>query len=197
MKKHKKYKKIYSIVAIVVLALFVSCGVLAYYKEWFLFTRRDSADDFKKDEQGRGINPRKTRLEKKQTEALQEEPQDKLGRPNTDIAPAIEKKISETKRLVHVMMTSVEQSVDKNTITASGFVTNVAEQSGACTYVFTSVDGRIVKKGATATPNPSSTLCESIRVSRGDLALGAWSVALEYSSQLSQGVSDKVSIMIE
>lgn len=197
MKKHKKHKIIYGIAVIVILVAFVAYGTFAYYKGWFPFIQQDTVNDFKRDEQGRGVNPKKTKLEREQAESLQVRPQNKLDRPNTDVAPPAEKKTPEDKRSAYVMVTSVEQSVDKSTIAVSGFVANVTEREGACVYVFTSIGGQIVRKTAAALPNPSSTLCESVRVGRDELISGVWFVTLEYNSQLSRGISDKMTITIE
>ncbi|WP_338520818.1 hypothetical protein V4210_04290 [Candidatus Nanosynbacter sp. BB002] len=198
--KQKKLSKLSrkKIISISLLAAIVVAGsyvAAAYYNKWLPFSDQDKA--FTVDDQGRGVNPNKTKTEKKDTKNVEDNPDNKSARPNTDVTPQPKTDPQTKKQSVYVLMTSVEQSVDKHTITASGFVTNAVEQDGTCTYVFT-LGNRVVKKTAGVIPGPSSTSCQTMRVSRDELgAAGKWTVSIEYNSGRSHGVADGMTVVVE
>lgn len=188
----KKIIIISLLVAIIVAGAYMTA---AYYNKWLPFS--DQNKSFTVDDQGRGVNPNKTETEKKDVDNIEDNPENKLVRPNTDVTPQPKTDPQTKKRSVYVMMTSAEQSVDKSTITVSGFVTNAVEQDGKCTYVFTLGD-RVVKKTAGVIPGPSSTSCQTMRVNRNELgAAGKWTVSIEYVSSASQGVADGMAVVVE
>lgn len=192
-KTNKSRKIIIAIISLVVLSC--SYVAVAYVNKWVPFSNNEKS--FSVDDQGRGINPNKTKTEKEETKNLENNPDNKSVRPNTDVVPKLKTDPATKKQSVYVMMTSVEQSVDKNTITASGFVTNAVEQDGKCTYIFTLGD-RVVHKEAGVIPGPSSTSCQTMRVSRGELgAAGRWTVSIEYTSSASHGVADGMVVAVE
>lgn len=198
--KQKKLSKLSrkKIISISLLAAVVVAGsyvAAAYYNKWLPFSDQDKA--FTVDDQGRGVNPNKTKTEKKDTKNVEDNPDNKSARPNTDVTPQPKTDPQTKKQSVYVLMTSVEQSVDKHTITASGFVTNAVEQDGTCTYVFT-LGNRVVKKTTGVIPGPSSTSCQTMRVSRDELgAAGKWTVSIEYNSGRSHGVADGMTVVVE
>ena len=192
--KQKKLSKLSrkKIISISLLAAIVVAGsyvAAAYYNKWLPFSDQDKA--FTVDDQGRGVNPNKTKTEKKDTKNVEDNPDNKSARPNTDVTPQPKTDPQTKKQSVYVLMTSVEQSVDKHTITASGFVTNAVEQDGTCTYVFT-LGNRVVKKTAGVIPG------QTMRVSRDELgAAGKWTVSIEYNSGRSHGVADSMTVVVE
>ena len=195
-RKKTSRKKIIIITTILGLAI-LSCSytAAAYINKWIPFSDQDKP--FVTDDQGRGVNPNKTKTEKDEVKNLENNPDNKLVRPNTDVTPKPKVNPETKKQAVYVMMTSVEQSVDKNTITASGFVSNAVEQDGKCTYIFKLGD-KIIKKTVGVMPGPSSTSCETVRVNRNELdAAGRWTVLIEYASSASQGVADGMAVVVE
>lgn len=192
-KKISRKKIIIAIIGLIVLGS--SYTAAAYMNKWIPFSDQDKP--FTVDDQGRGVNPNKTKTEKDEIKNLEKNPENKSNRPNTDVAPKPKINPETKKQAVYVMMTSTEQSVDKNTITASGFVSNAVEQDGKCTYTFT-LGNRVLRKTVGAIPGPSSTSCETVRVSRGELGVaGRWMVSIEYMSSSSQGVADGMAVVVE
>lgn len=192
-KKISRKKIIIAIIGLVVLGS--SYTAAAYMNKWIPFSDQDKP--FTVDDQGRGVNPNKTKTEKDEIKNLEKNPENKSNRPNTDVVPKPKINPETKKQAVYVMMTSTEQSVDKNTITASGFVSNAVEQDGKCTYTFT-LSNRVLRKTVGAIPGPNSTSCETVRVSRGELGVaGRWMVSIEYISSSSQGVADGMAVAVE
>lgn len=184
-------------IALVAAAAVIAAGVYmaaAYASKWPPFSDQERA--FTVDDQGRGVNPHKTKTEKKDTKKVEDNPDAKAIRPNTDTVPQPATDPATHKQSVYVLMTSVEQSVDKQTITASGFVTNTVESNSTCTYVFTAGD-RVVKKNTGVLPGPNSTACQTARVNRSELAPGRWTVTIEYNSASSRGVADGMAVVVE
>lgn len=196
MKKRKiSHKKIMIrvIIGLIILGGFYTAA--AYMNKWIPFS--DQEKPFTVDDQGRGVNPNKTKTEKDEIKNLEKKLDNKSNRPNTDVAPKPKINPETKKQAVYVMMTSTEQSVDKNTITASGFVSNAVEQDGKCTYVF-NLGNRVVRKTVRAIPGPNSTSCETVRVSRSELGIaGRWMVSIEYISSSSQGIADGMAVVVE
>lgn len=196
MKQKKTSRKKIIIIAIIgLIVLSGSYTAVAYMNKWIPFSDQDKP--FTVDDQGRGVNPNKTKAEKDEIKNLEKNPDNKSNRPNTDVAPRPKVNPETKKQAVYVMMTSTEQSVDKSTITASGFVSNAVEQDGKCTYVFT-LGNKSVKKTVGAIPGPNSTSCETVQVSRNELGIaGRWTVSIEYISSSSQGVADGMAVAVE
>lgn len=195
--KQRKTNKSRKIITAIIVLFILSCSYMAFAYVNKLAPFSNNEKSFSVDDQGRGINPNKTKTEKEETKNLENNPDNKSVRPNTDIVPKSKTDPSTKKQSVYVMMTSVEQSVNKNTITVSGFVTNAVEQDGKCTYIFTLGD-RVVRKEAGVIPGPSSTSCQTIQVSRSELGVaGRWTVSIEYTSSTSHGVADGMATVVE
>lgn len=138
------------------------------------------------DSSGQFVSMERTDTEKKASENLEQNPEQKTQNNQND-APDSPENIGNGKRSVNVLLTNA--GVLNGIVSASGMVTNATEQSGGCTYVFTNGSHRVTKSSSTLV-NPTSTTCETVSFPVSDLrTTGIWTVRLEYSSSLSEGSS--------
>ena len=132
------------------------------------------------------INQQKSDAEKQQTQKLKDDPSQKIINQQTDTpsTPTVDK--TSNKQIASVVMTYA--SIQNETASASGFVSNVTEDGGVCTYVFTK--GSLeVKEVSSPMSNPTSTTCSTVNFPASQLSSGLWSVKLVYSSTSSYGES--------
>ena len=131
------------------------------------------------------INLDKSESEKAKTQEIEENPEQKVvnDQKDTPAKPSID---DSGKQEALVMLSYA--SIQNNTVTASGYVSNITEAVGDCTYTF-SRGGQIVTKKTQALQNPTSTTCTTASFPAAELESGKWSVTLSYSSEKSQGVS--------
>lgn len=132
------------------------------------------------------INMNKTATEKKTTEDLKSNPESKLENPQTDTPETPIVDPVQNKQAANVLITNA--GIFNNKVSASGFVTNLVEEGGVCTYVFTSNSQSITKESQTLV-NPTSTTCKTVSFSADELSSGVWSVHIEYVSVGAEGVS--------
>jgi hypothetical protein len=135
------------------------------------------------------VSLERSESEEKAIDAIAEDPTLKDQNSQND-APTTPTQTTEDDKLkVNVLLTNVR--VANGTVSASGFVTDLAESDGSCSYIFINGPNRVVKTARTLT-NPTSTTCETVRFSTDELnAEGTWSVSVAYESDTASGESAK------
>lgn len=148
-------------------------------------------NDIKRD--ANGVSVERTQQDLKLEEELKRDVSRKEQSTQTDrpADPVIDEETN--LQQANVVLTNTGQSGDE--ITASGFVSNVVEEGGVCTFVFT--DGqRAVKKNTGTLPNANSTTCKTVRFNKEELSAGTWRVYIEYSSSVSAGNSNELEVRV-
>ena len=132
-------------------------------------------------------NLERSDTEKSATKALEDSPEQKLQNNQTDTPSAPTETNKDGKQVVTVNLTSV--GISNGVVNASGMVSNLVEEGGACTYIFTN-GTQVVNKSSTTSTNPTSTTCTRITFSANELPSdGTWTVKLNYNSSKAEGVS--------
>ncbi len=185
-------RKIVTSAIIAALLVFVAYGVVAYASGLYPFKPLSERGW---DESG--VNQKKTDQEKSDTDTLVSDPEKKTNRPNTDIPKSPEIDESTGVQAVNVMITSVNQTIDKSKIEASGFVTNSVESEGVCSFSFVHADGTEIIKTTTAMPNPTSTTCKTLHIPSSEFKKGSWDAYLTYSSKISNGSAEPMGFIVE
>lgn len=125
---------------------------------------------------------------------LNKDPSRKSGATQSD-KPASPKIDSSTNlQKVNVILTN--SNVSGSMVSASGFVSNVVESRGVCTYIFTKQDVSIKKTSATL-PNATSTTCTTVQFPVSELSSGTWQVSLSYASDTSAGDSNVLELVVK
>ncbi len=133
------------------------------------------------------VNLERSEAEKAREKELIDNPELKTQNEQTD-TPSAPTTTDSGKAAVNVLVTNA--SISNGTVSASGFVTNLVEEGGSCTYVFTSGSSTVTKNSQTLT-NPSSTTCATVTFPSSELLVsGTWKVTLSYSSEKAAGKSD-------
>lgn len=132
-------------------------------------------------------NMERTDAEKQASKQLSEHPESKTENNQNDAPPTPTINDTTGKQAVNILLTNA--GITNGQVSASGFVTNIAESNGSCEYVFTS--GSLeVRKTAGVLTNPTSTTCKTVSFPVNELpAKGVWKVTLSYSSSTSSGQS--------
>lgn len=181
-RKMSKRQKIAITIAVVVILAGVYLGV-AFSKHLFPFVNKTPNY-----EPGTHVvNKDKSDAEKQSIDNLKNNPQDKTKNSQTDIPAAPTVNQDSGKKEANVLITNV--GIQNGSVSASGFVTNVVESDGSCTYTFTNGANKVTKT-SNVLPNPTSTTCATVNFPASDLPVaGTWSVVLSYSSPESAGFS--------
>jgi hypothetical protein len=189
MKINKKRK--INLVILIAIALVVMCAGYAgaaYFLHLPPFVQQRTS--YQPGEQV--TNLKQSDTEKAAQKSLQENPEQKLQNSQTDAPSAPTQTTASGKQSVNVSLTSV--GISNGVINASGMVTNIVEDGGVCTYVFTNGVQSVSKTSVTST-NPTSTTCTRITFSADELPLaGTWTVKINYSSPQAEGVSNEKEI---
>ena len=178
IKKTSNRKKITFVVF--ALAAIAACGVLVWK-----FSQRNDDTSHKDGEYV--INMNKSDAEKKRTEELQKNPEEKMQNNQSDAPPQPSVSAETGKQQANVLLTNA--GVFNNKVSASGFVTNLVESDGTCEYVFTK-GNEVVRKRMDTLQNPTSTTCKTTTFSSSELSAGTWSVYVQYTSSKSSGTSN-------
>lgn len=135
------------------------------------------------------VSLEKSDTEKEAIKSLEKDPAKKVENPQTD-EPTPPKTDDETGlRKVNVLITSVDVQGDQ--VSVSGFVTDVTEEDGVCSYVFVNGSTTVSKERSTLA-NPTSVTCKTLTLSKSDLPKdGTWNVSIHYKSSRSTGVSSE------
>ncbi len=92
-----------------------------------------------------------------------------------------------SKKLITPTITYASEQGEK--IEAGGFVSNIFEDGGVCTFTFTKGTASF-SKHSTGISNAQSVACPAITVGNGEFSeKGQWSVTLSYSSATASGTS--------
>jgi cytoskeletal protein RodZ len=133
------------------------------------------------------VNLERSDAEKQKSQELEDNPDAKTENNQTDTPDAPTQTTPSGKQSVNVLITNA--SITNNNVKASGFVTNLVQEGGECTYVFTSGSATITKKSGTLV-NSTSTTCETVTFGSSELPVsGTWKVVLTYSSADAEGTS--------
>jgi hypothetical protein len=181
--KSKKSKT--KVIAIIVTLIVIAAAylTLAFYNRYppFMEVQKVTTD-------GQTINLDRSDAENEKIKNIQDNPESKTQNNQTDTPKPPTQTLPSGKQEVNVLLTNA--SIINNTVRASGFVTNIVQEGGECTYIFTSGNSTITKKASTLT-NPSSTTCETVVFSPTELPVsGTWKVFLKYSSVNAEGTSN-------
>lgn len=133
------------------------------------------------------INLEKSDAEKQRTQELQQDPEQKIVNEQRDV-PTMPSTNAETGKLnANVILSFV--SIQNDIVAVGGYVTNVVEDGGLCTYTFTK-GSEIIEKTAITMQNSTSTSCITTKFPSVELGSGVWKVRLTYNSSASTGVSN-------
>lgn len=181
------HKKAILISAVIVVAAAVVYTAVAYTQDLPPFGKDTSTLP-------KNVNLKQSSSEKQAQKRAEQSPKtSKTTNSNTDTPSQPTASPTTGLKQVNVILTSASQN--QATIQASGFVSNVVETDGVCTFVFTS-GSKTVNKTSSTLPNPSSTACKTVDFPATDLSPGTWSVQLLYKSSQSQGSSNKVDLTV-
>lgn len=109
--------------------------------------------------------------------------------------PAAPPDTSDSDPVAVVSLASVD--VDGLHVTVAGFVTQVAEDDGACVFHLTSsISGAEVTKQTTGIANVETTSCGTIQIAVSELSRGPWDVALDYTSEELVTSSDPITVEV-
>ncbi len=180
----KKNTRTYVIVAAVVVLLVVG-GVFAY-KHY-----SDSNTTVSRDKSGTSLERSQEELD--ETNSIQDNPEDSKQQTGSDAVtePAVDS--STGKRSVNVVLTST--GTENGEVDASGFVSNLVEEGGTCTFTFAQ-NQKIIKKTSTTATNPTSTTCLTVRFDEKELGSGEWKVVIQYASSNASGSSNEGTLVI-
>lgn len=176
--------KIIIILAIVAVVL-LTYVVAAYYFRLPPFATSNVKDGDSPTDQY--VNMDKTDTEQKAIKDIEDNPDQKTQNNQND-TPAQPQVSGNGKKAVNVLLTNT--GIFNGKVSASGVVTDIAEQGGTCTYTFSNGSAVITKTSATLV-NPTSTTCETVSFSASELtSSGTWKVEIKYSSSSSEGTSN-------
>lgn len=179
-------KKLYLIIIPGALAFLVlAYGVYAYFAGAYPFTRPDPFD--------KTINYEKSDTEKAREQEIKSNPEEKLKNDQRDIPTPPKVDPQTSKQSVNVLLTYA--GISNGKVSASGFVSDISQEGGACQYIFTKDDQKITKDVTTLT-NPTSTTCSSVNVPESEFSAGVWNVSLTYDSTNASGVSSVKTVSV-
>lgn len=182
-KKHSKKPFIIAAIAV----LLVVGGVAVYARLANLGPFAEKSELASPGEQK--ISLERSETEKQATKALQDDPSLKTENNQTDTPSTPSGTTDSGKTAVNVLLTNAGNT--NGTVSASGFVTNIVEDGGTCTYTFTNGSAKLTKTASTL-QNPTSTTCETVRFPASELsASGKWTVVLKYESNAASGTSNE------
>lgn len=180
------YRKKVILITVSIVVIAAGEGLLfARYNNLFPFQAKST---YKPGEHA--VNLDRSDTEKKSTDTLKEQPELKTQNSQTDapIQPTIPSDGTK-KGTVSVLLTNA--GIFNSAVSASGMVTNIAEEGGSCEFVFTSGD-KVIKKTTETLINPTSTTCKTVTFSASELtSKGAWRVNIVYSSSAYEGTSNE------
>lgn len=181
IRKQGKAVKIITILVAIIIVL--GCyGLLAWFNNWFPFVMHNGTHD----PGTQFVAMDKTDTEKQAADNLKKNPQDKLKNTQAD-TPDIPS-VDPGTGMLQADLLITNAGIFNDTVSVSGFVTNIVESDGSCTYTFTQGSKKVQKVVATL-PNATSTTCITTSFPASELQTGTWSVVLSYKSTQSLGVS--------
>ena len=94
------------------------------------------------------------------------------------------------------MITFVDNTRDPNFVDVGGDVSNINEEGGKCTIVF-SKGSDVVSVTTNTLPNAGYISCETGSINKSKLTAGKWSVKIQYKSNYAEGESEAQSYTVE
>lgn len=138
-------------------------------------------------------NLERSQAEKDAEKALADNPELKMENDQTDTPQAPTQQTESGKLKVNLLVTNAR--IANGTVSASGFVTDLVESGGTCTYTFTNGNATVIKTAQTLT-NPTSTTCATVSFPAAELTMdGTWKVVLSYLSDKATGKSEAKEFM--
>lgn len=134
------------------------------------------------------VNMDRTDTEKQASKSIEDDPSKKVENNQTDTPSTPSGSTSTGKQNVNVLLTNA--GIFNGTVSASGVVTNIVEEGGNCTYLFTNGSSTVTKNSSTLT-NSTSTTCKTVSFPSSELTKsGTWTVQITYDSLSFEGVSN-------
>ena len=184
IQKPKSYKSRVILIAIALLLVLGAILVALYFKRSDESIKRDAG----------GVSVERTVQDKRLEDALNENPEGKNRQTQTDVPARPEVDEQSQLQKANVVLTSVRQQIDQ--VSASGFVSNIVEDEGQCTYIFNKGTATVKKTSGTLT-NSSSTTCKTVEFHKSELSVGIWNVHIEYLSSISSGTSNDLELNVQ
>ena len=181
-KRSRKPALVVTVVLAVLLAGYVAVAALLHLPPFQVDKKSTDTDTVS----GQYVNMDRTDTEKQATKVLEENPEQKTQNNQND-TPSDPDTTANGKQAASVLLTNA--GIFNGTVSASGMVTNIAEQGGSCIYTFTNGSSTITKVSTTLI-NPTSTTCETVSFPSNELPkAGMWTIKLKYTSSTSEGTS--------
>lgn len=153
---------------------------------------QNQSDDVRRDKNGTSLERSST--EKAETAKIQKNPEDTKQSVGSDIPQPASNNPDTGLLAANVILTST--GVDNNgKVDASGFVSNITEEGGTCTFTFQKY-GDIIQKTTETAVNPTSTTCLTASFDEKELGSGEWEVFLRYQSPRASGTSNNMTLVI-
>lgn len=183
MRIDKKSHKKVIIISVIAALILAAAGFAGYYYLYRNDTKHSTT----------GVSLERTPEDKKLEQNLKDNPQQKQQATQTDqpSAPPVDK--TTNLQQVNVVLTNTGET--NGMVSASGFVSNVVESNGSCSYVFTNGPSSVTKTSTTLT-NANSTTCKTVQFNASELGAGTWNVQLKYSSPTSTGSSNTLQVAV-
>ena len=183
IKKSKNSKKIH--ISVIVLLLVVSGAA-----HWYLSQNNNN----EKDNTAQTTKPEKSESDKKQEEEINDNPEYKDTRTNTDTPAPIITDESTGKKTVQMVASA---DISDGILYIRGGINNSVEYDGTCFAQLAGPNGESTRKDTTLLQNAATTDCKTIQVNTSELVKGGWKLVLKYSSSDVEGASSEVSFEIK
>ena len=183
IKNTKNTKKIVIISSIVVIILAAAAA------STYFLTQNNSEESTKNTS-----NAAKTsNSNKQQTEEINENPEYKETKTNTDTpSPVITDESTGEKTVQMVASADISGGI----LYIRGGINNSVEFNGTCYAQLIGPNSESVRKDTTLLQNATTTDCKTIQISTSELINGTWKITLNYSSTDTEGASSEISIKI-
>lgn len=104
---------------------------------------------------------------------------------------------STTKKIVTPIISSWPSTMESGAdVSISGFISEIYEDSGVCTFTMRKTDKKI-SKSQEARKDAQVTTCGRITIASNKLSSGTWQATLSYLSPKAEGTSKSVSIKVK
>ncbi len=184
MKIKSRHAKLVSIAAIITIGAIGSYLLYAYTTHVFPF----SVDPYE-----HKVNYNRSEAEKQREQEINSNSSQKTENNQTDQPSQPTVDTTSGKQVASVLLTFV--GVTNEVVSASGFVSNLSQDGGQCTYSFTKGD-KSFEKTVDTMINPTSTTCRTTSFSASGIEPGVWGVILRYSSSNAEGESSAKELTI-
>ena len=157
--KNKKNNKKRVIISSIVVVILVAASASAYY-----FMNKNSEDnDLKKNS---ATTAKKSESDEQQAKELEENPEYKETKTNTDTPAPITTNESTGKKTVQMVASA---NISSGILYIRGGINNSVEYSGTCYAQLTGPNGESVRKDTTLLQSAATTDCKTIQVNTSEL----------------------------